>query len=215
MKTKRLLLTSTLVAAALVASSGMATAQSELLTFDDLVPGNLPGADTTYEGPIPNGYNGLQWNNFWVKDTLTSPSPSGYQYGLVSANNVAFNGAGSPAMISDQSFNLNSAYLTAAWNDGLQVEVQGFVGATLTHDNTYTVNTTGPTLINFNYLGVDEVNFISSGGTPHAGLAGFGRGEHFVIDNLSITVIPEPGTLTLAGFGLAGMTLIARRRYSK
>jgi hypothetical protein len=60
----------------------------------------------------------------------------------MSGNNVAFDFGSGPAtgsFSSATSFNLNSAYLTAAYNDGLQVDVQGFVGSTLTYDNTFTV----------------------------------------------------------------------------
>ena len=77
--------------------------------------------------------------------------------------------------------------------------------------STYAVNTTGPTLVNFNYMGIDQVNFISSGGMLHPGLGG-GPGEQFVMDNLSITLVPEPSTFALVG--LAAMSLIFRRLIS-
>jgi hypothetical protein len=187
---------------------------AQTITFDDLTPDTLPGSTFPFEAPIPNGYAGLQWNNIWVLDipqdiqdggTIAS---SGYDHGLVSGNNVAFNARGNPGLISAASFNLNSAYLTAAWNNGLQVEVQGFVGATLIYDNTYTINTTGPSYINFNYLGVDEVNFISSGGV-NPGLVG--HGTQFVMDNMTISAVPEPTSLAFAGLGGLGSLLAFRR----
>jgi PEP-CTERM motif len=201
MKANALKLIASLIVAGIAAS---ARAQTELITFDDLpIPSGAIGT-------IPNGYNGLQWSNFGVHASLGF-TPSGYVNGVVSAKNTAFNLNGTPAFISDGALNLNSAYLTGAWNNGLQVEVQGFVGAALTYDNIYTVNETGPTLINFNYLGVDQVNFISSGGTPVPGLAG--AGVQFVMDNLSVTLVPEPSTLALAG--LSGLSLLLLRRQRK
>ncbi len=202
MKPKTIILIPTVVVAALVASIGTSFAQTEILTFDD-----LSWSGYVYE-QIPNGYGGLQWNNFFVLNTaqeLSSFGRNGEVNGVVSPPNVAFNGGGAAAFISDGSFNLNSAYLMAAWNDGLQVEVQGFVGDTLTFDNTYTVGTQGSTLINFNYVGVDEVNFISSGGVPHG--FGFGAGTQFGMDNLSITLVPEPSTFALVGLTVIFLTL--------
>jgi len=205
MKPKTIFLISALVIAALVASIGTSFAQTEILTFDDLSWSGY------YYEQIPNGYGGLQWNNFFVLNTaqeLSSFGRNGEVNGVVSPPNVAFNGEGTAAFISDGSFNLNSAYLMAAWNDGLQVEVQGFVGATLIYDNTYTVSTLGSTLVNFNYLGVDEVNFISSGGVPHGYTSGLGT--QFAMDNLSITLVPEPPTFASVGLAVIFLTLRCR-----
>ncbi len=137
---------------AIMAALALPSITRATVTFDDLNPASLPGGDAPYEAPIPNGYNGLQWNNFWVMDVLTAIPSIGtngaFFTGMVSQPNLALNRSGNPAMISGGPFNLDSAYLTAAFYIGLQVEVQGFVGGTLTYDNTYTVNTTSSTLIN-------------------------------------------------------------------
>jgi uncharacterized repeat protein (TIGR03803 family) len=155
------------------------TGSSELITFDD-----LPYRYT----PVPAGYNSLNWSNFYYLNGVVSPS-SGYNAGMVSIPKVAYNGYGAPAAISASApFAFLSAYLTAAWNDNLQVEVQGYNGSTLSYDNTYTLSATSPTLIAFNYLGVTSVHFISSGGTPHAGYRG--GGSQFVMDNVSVFVVP-------------------------
>lgn len=201
MRTNAVFIIPTLAVIALAASIGTARAQTEILTFDD-----LPFSGVSEQ--IPDGYGGLQWNNFDVLNTalhLSLYGPSGYNNAVVSPANVAFNAFGNPAVMSGQTFDLNSVYLSAAWNDGLQVEVPGFVGGTLTYDNTYTVNTQGPTLINFNYVGIDEVEFISSGGTPHGYTVG--HGTEFGMDNLSVTLVPEPSTFALAGLSVIILTL--------
>lgn len=189
-------------AAALIASLGTACAQTEMLTFDDI---SFSGIYET----IPYGYGGLQWNNFLVMNTVQEDAAvgiNGYVNGAESPSNVAFNYEGGSASFSDNgTFNLNSAYLTGAWRDGLQVEVQGYVGSTLTYDNTYTVNAESPTLINFNYVGVDKVNFISSGGVVHSGYGG--SAYQFAMDNLSVTLVPEPTTFALAGLAAVLVTL--------
>ena len=201
-KTNSSLLIPALIVAALVAFSTVAVAQAEIITFDDLPVSGYQ---------IPNGYGGLQWNSF----DYEVGSFGGYANGAVSPDKLAFNDYGHPASfdVSSGLFNLNYAYLTGAWNDGLQVEVQGFIGGTSVYDNTYTVNTTGPTLINFNYLGIDEALFTSFGGTLNPAYDGTGSGNSFAMDNLSITFVPEPSTFVL--LSLATMLLIFRRLTTK
>jgi hypothetical protein len=203
MKPTTLSLVPTLIVAALFTFGGTAFPQSELLTFDDL---------SGLQAPIPNGYGGFQWDQFSSYNTLVGSAQvglNGSNNGLVSSPNVAYNQGGVPASISGGPFNLISGHLMGIWNDGLQVEVRGFVGATLTYDNTYSVGTQGSTLINFGYLGVDKVEFISSGGVPH----GFPQGDgfQFGMDDLDITdSIPEPSPLALAALGLAAMLILRR-----
>src|SRR5207249_10764070 len=73
-------------------------------------------------------------------------------------------------------FDLNSAYLTAAFVEGLQIRVQGFVGTSVVYDNTYVASTNAPTLIDFNYFGIDNIRFVSM------------PSSQFVMDNLGVTV---------------------------
>jgi uncharacterized repeat protein (TIGR03803 family) len=163
--------------AVLTVVSGM----NESLTFDDLPYRFLQ---------VPAGYGNLTWSNFYYLNGVVT-RPSGYVAGMVSLPKVVYNNGGAPAAISAASpFALFSAYLTAAWNDNLQVEAQGYYGSNLVYDRTYTLSATNPTLIPFNYLGVTSVRFISSGGTPHTGYAG--GGIEFVMDNVSAYVEPIP-----------------------
>lgn len=210
MNPKKNLLLPVLAIAVLAASTVLTLAQTEVLTFD-----NLPAPLSNGNSLVPNGYGGLQWQNFgYLNVGNFTASPAGYNNANVSGTNVAFNANSGSAQISGTVFNLNSAYLTGAWRDGLQVEVEGFVGTTLTYDNTYTVNTSGPDLINFNYLGVDQVIFNSSGGTLDPAYHDpvlHALTEEFAMDNLSITMpAPEPSTIAL--LGLAGLLLAFRYR---
>lgn len=188
-------LCSFLTFALLVAGCGEAFAQTEILTFED-----LPYSGLSID--LPNSYDGLRWNNFaLVNATLFSAfGPSGYVNGMVSANSVAENIGGFGAQISSsETFNLNSGYFTAAWNDGLSVNVQAYGPGGLLYNNNYTLNATAPTFINFGYLEVDDVSFLSSGGTNH-GYAG--NGTQFVMDNLSVTLVPEPSSFALLGLAI-------------
>jgi hypothetical protein len=175
-----------------------------LITFDDLATPDVGANGIGVIGPIPTNYNGVNWNNLWVLDAMDYPLTSGYQPGMISTKNVAFNDFANPASITSTApFNFLSAYLTAAWYDNLQVEVQGYVGSILTYDNTYTLSATTPTLINFNYLGVNEVYFSAFGGTQHASYSY--NGEFFAMDNVTIatnfevSVLPTIQTMTKNG----------------
>ncbi len=157
----------------------------DVATFDDF---NLPGGSMM---PLANGYDGLNWNNFdAVNGVLGVQNPvtgqlstnNGYYAGVVSRNNVVFNAWGGEATFGLSSpFNFISAYFTAAWNDGLQVEVKGYLGSALLYDSVHEVSATVPTNIVLNYMGVTEVVFISSGGIPHPGYDE--GGTQFVMDN--------------------------------
>src|SRR5450759_5191388 len=136
-------------------------ASAHVFTFDDL----SASATGTW---IPNGYAGLNWSNFAV---VNAPAytilvgPNGYQNGLVSGTNVAFNSGGTEAITSGGVFTFNSAYFTAAWNDGLTISLTGYNGGSLVDSTSFVVNTSGPTLETLNWSNVDQVVFDSSGGT--------------------------------------------------
>jgi hypothetical protein len=185
--------------------------RAQLLTFDNLAT-NYDSQFRIYRNAVPNGYGGLLWNNFWALDVVNSqPVYAGLRAGLVSPNDDIFNYGGLSATISSSGlFNLNSAYLTADLNDGLQVEVQGFLGTTLLYDNTYTVSPNSPTFVNFNYVGVNSVTFSASGGTPDPTWSPPNIGNSvFALDNMSVTV-PEPSSLSLTF--TAALLAVARKK---
>jgi hypothetical protein len=191
------------LASVFFASTTLALASPTLITFDD-----LPESQNTQV--IPNGYAGLNWHYFGsLTPTLRyGTQQNGYQAGVVSPDNVAYNrGANTVSISRAGSFDLLSGYLTAAWYDNLQVEVLGYVGSTLTYSNIYAPSATAPTLFNFDYLGVTEVDFSSFGGSVHPDYND--GGEMFVLDNLTVNV-PEPSTFALGGLGAA--VLLFRRR---
>jgi hypothetical protein len=138
---------------------------AKTLTFDDFP------ASGDY-ALVENGYEGLQWYYFGV---VCGPClTDGYVTGTVSPPNVAFNLYGNPASIGcGDPFDLNSAWLTATFSDGMPVEVVGWVGTNAVYDNVYTLHKAYPTLINFNYLGVTRVDFNTGA---------------FVMDNLNVTL---------------------------
>ncbi|TCK98981.1 VCBS repeat-containing protein [Shimia isoporae] len=148
--------------------------------------------DEAAAGGSPDGLAGLTWSGGWFITRPTAPSsdgrdasPNGYFNGLVSGDSVAANaGGGDVSITSDENFDLESAFFTAAWNDGLTVEVFGYDDGVLIGSQSVVLSTSGPTQVLFDdstFDSVDELLFVSSGGV-NAGLGG--AGTHFVVDDM-------------------------------
>lgn len=180
-----------------------ANSQATVITFDDLPASEV---DT-----IQSGYQGFNWGNeFWTsvayinKNTLPD---TGFANGVVSGNYAAFNNFATTSTITGDIFNFNGTYLTAAWNDGLQLEVNGFLNNVLLFTQTVILNTSSAQWFDFNYTGINKLSFRSWGGTPTNPGEG---GEHFVMDNFTINetaAVPESSPLALLLLGLATIAI--------
>jgi len=181
---------------------GATPAKALTIGFDDV------SADTS----LPMGYEGFTWDNFWVLNGETY-ADSGYKAGVVSVSNVAFNAFGVPASLSrDVPFTLVSAWLTAAWHDGLSLQIDGYRGDMLAYSGTFAPSATERTLFTFNYEDVTRVEFTSSGGSIHTGY--MGSGTHFAMDDVTVanSPVPEPGEWgILVGAGLGVLAVIRRK----
>ena len=184
-------------------SFAASSAYAQVINFDDL-PSDTPTR-------ISNGYAGLNWDNFYVLDGTKYLPGIGYQNGIVSSPNVAFNAYGSPATISNPNgFNLVSGYFNGAWNNGLQITATT-ANPGVIYSTSFSVNTTGPTYIAFNWNNITSVTFSSAGGTS----AGYhGGGKHFALDNLTVTAVSEPEEygMMLLGFGMVGYQIKRKKK---
>ncbi|CAF1145003.1 unnamed protein product [Adineta steineri] len=151
--------------------------RSKLLTFDDL-PSLIP---------IPNGYNGINWNNADV--FINSYAVSGYATGTVSGNVTSFNNAGAPMTMTGANgtlFTLNSAAIAAAWYDNLQLTVVGHRSNAVIANNTFILQVFTVSYITFHgYSGLDTAMFSTSGGTLNPNVNG--DGEQYAMDNLCLS----------------------------
>ena len=185
-------------------------AHAVTLTFDNLDSWTSVG---TYEG--------FDFDNFYALDAREMV-PSGYANGVVSRQNIAYNGSGHAASISAGSaFSLTSAYVAAAWNDGLEVSVVGTLNNVVAFTQSFVVDTARSRLETFNHAAVDKVVFTTSGGIPHLGYT-LGFGTQLSLDNLTIGTIggsgsasatPEPASwaMMFAGLALVGSAMRQRR----
>jgi len=180
------------------------TANAAVLTFDDL-SGSSPD-------PIADGYGGLNWSNMRSFFGCFSRPDSGYCSGTVSGYNVAFNMNGNAAATSsDSPFNFDGAYLTAAWNDDLNIQVLGFNGVSLLYDTTVVVSDDAPTWFDFAYAGIDRLEFRSFGGVDSDPTDG-SSGVHFAMDDFTYSVVPIPAAVWLFGSGLGLLGWFRRKR---
>lgn len=223
-----------LVAAALLALVP-ATTHATVLTFDDLQPLPIildplpPICVTVCTGssgcrevciyppstidtvPIPNGYGGLTWANFNYRNGLAGV-PSGFTFGIVSGDQVAYNLDGGPAALWGSVMDVQSGFFTAAWRNDLVLDVYGFRSGAPLYGSEFLLNTTTPTFAALNFLGVDAIVFQTSGGTD----AGFGTdGTQFVLDNFTFAAVQpvaEPASVSFLFVGLLTLTLARRFR---
>lgn len=183
----------------LLSLSVVASTNAAVITFDD-----LPEPEA---GVIDNGYAGFDWSWFGYANKSVLPG-SGYETGVVSGDYAAYNDFAATSSLSGSLFNFNGAFLTGAWNDGLNIEVKGFSGGSELYSSTVVVNTSSAQWFDFNFFGIDSLSFRSFGGEKNALLDG--EGEHFVMDNFTIdeaSSVPESSSIILLLLGMAGLVL--------
>lgn len=153
------------------------------IPFDD-----IPSISSS-SGVIPNGYKNFNWTNAEYVNS-SSMSLSGYQTAaFITIPFVAHSPTAAPLTIASansSTFSFDSVVVAAAWREGLSWTIQGYQGATMTIAGTFGLTTINRTTISCgSCTGLTKLVFITSGGTPRAGLAQ--NGTQFVLDDLCVS----------------------------
>lgn len=187
---------------------GSTATHAKVITFDDL-------PQVEFADVISNGYQGFDWSWFGYIHQAALPN-TGFEKGVVSGQYAAYNDFAATATISGSRFDFNGAFLTGAWNDGLNIEVTGSANGLASYSKTVVVNSAQAQWFDFNFLDIDSLSFRSFGGEKNRLLDG--EGEHFILDNFTFnepvnsTQVPEPPALILFGMGIFFLGMINRRR---
>lgn len=187
-------------------------ADAALLNFDDIT--------TEYDATVQE-YGGFNWINInvlhkdYFKDKFSINS--GFENGVASGEYVAVNNYARTATVASEGaqFDFEGTYLTAAWNNGLNITVVAKLDGIEKYNQTVIVDADCKTWFDFDFSGINELMFSSSGGI-NAELGW--KGQHFVMDDFTFTEfaqIPVPSTLLLFSSGLIGIAGFRRKFLKK
>lgn len=178
-------------------------ASAAVIDFDDL-SGNP-------SNPIADGYQGFNWTTLGSIASSEFPN-SGFEAGVVSGSNAAFNFFASDVSISlasEGSFDFIGAFFTAAWIGDYfhEISFEGWLDGVLVYslDSAIALANDSPTWIQLDWAGIDQLNIYSN-------LSGW---DQWVMDDFTVTVnaasVPESSGLVMMLMGLIGVSLLRRR----
>ncbi len=208
---KNLLRSSAVVAGVSAAClAGTTSAKATVIGFDD-IPSSF--------SQVANGYNGFNWNNtFAVSGTLAAVflgPTNGFTQGVISPGNVGSNGTGGVSGFSSATnFSLQSLYLTAIWNTGMNVLIEALDNGSVIGSTNFLINASSPTLALLNWGSLDEVRLTASGGTS----TGPFNTTQFAIEDITfgaastISSVPLPAGVMFLGTALFGVAGLGRIR---
>jgi hypothetical protein len=154
---------------------------------------------------VPNGYGGLDWNNFAA---MTMPLPPATALTVApGTGSFAFNKEGAPASFSSpNTFTFTSAVLSTMGPSHIGLEIVGTLGGKPV-DSVIINLTTVPVQETFNWSGIDGVRFVPQPGTN------INAKFPFALEQLVINLpsVPEPASMMLFGSG-AGLAFAGLRK---
>jgi len=152
---------------------------SYVTTFDDL-------SSTTKFVDINSPYNGFEWKGFYVlhKD---HDMGEGLHNGTVSGDYAVYTGyeyVSTITSVGHADFNFSGAYLTAAWQDTVEITINGYLEDELgifklKYSDTVTLIKEAPAWYDLNYSGIDRISFYLV------------KGSKFILDDFNYDMIEK------------------------
>lgn len=194
--------------AVVVAALAAGSASAGVITFEDAYPGYDTAAD------LDPDYDGFSWSGSPSFVTSQAFPGGGMEHGTIDlVSLLAIDGIVSFSRATH--FNLDSAFITSAWNTDEQVTVQGLRNGQLVY-STMVLASTDANEFAFHFSDIDSVSIIGVGGVNVGGQNG--EGPNLVIDNIGVSElssdpvpVPEPDGSALLLIG--GLALLAARRF--
>lgn len=205
--------------------AGFASSASAQVKFDDVISTDFS---------MVSDYAGYSWGNAFALNSLgywgSPASAGGFYTALHSGSYVMSNAGASPLSISKSTgFNLTGGYFASNWTNGLTLTAKGYNNGVELYNKSFQLNWSQAQYLNLDMYNVDNVVFSNVGGTVDPSFA-LGSNNGFAFDDLDMsapsgrisdpgvgidTVVPEPMTMSLVGFGLLAVGgLKARRRHA-
>lgn len=183
-------------------------ANAMTINFDDL---DASGLTNWYqEMDIPNGYQGMLWNDMEVIDNQNYRNWYNNSFDFPSQSTAAYNGSGIrfSGFSRNQNFNFDSGYFSA-WTRNNKNKFNSVNHLIITgYDNgnfvdSIFINLKPGELVYFD-LGLKNVNqIVFDTNNPNP--------KWFVMDSLEVSNVPIPGSFWLIGSGLVGIFSLRRK----
>lgn len=189
----------------LVASRG-AYAQTQTLDFE-----NLPADNIGFFREVMGNYGGFEWSNFpfnpWLLVTpgfpvatfgdVSRPSSGNTDVTFLDSSFDTFGRPGDP-------FTLISVYLGAWYNPASTsgpkpISIYGYLNNELIYSTSILASGTSTDLYQVNFENVDKIAFETFGS------------QKIILDDITVSSTPEPGTLTLFAMGVSGLVFWKKR----
>jgi len=207
---------------ALVVLLASAPAHAIMVNFDNI---DASAGDVSLDAISP--YQGFAWTKFFAY--TAAPDFPGFNNGIVSQPNAAYTGGDELStpivgtITAASAFDFGTAEIGSGWYDNLDVTVEGRLSGALEFSRTITVSTVAAQPFNFDFTGIDELDFFSTVTAATTDPFGCGPSDcsQFTFDDMNFAAVgppsqvPEPTSAVVLFSSLSLLTMAAWRRRNR